>query len=129
MTKRHRCNKGTPQCPRAEYHASAEKKITQRRGFTDGRTFPRCYDVTHMPGANADILLRTANAVLAAASLTVAALIVVAITRRTSRNLEPLGLAFLAVFLIVELRATVLAVVGVPASSEHVSLYLTVDAF
>ena len=81
-----------------------------------------------MPGANADILLRTANAVLAAASLSVAALIVVAITRRTSRNLEPLGLAFLAVFLVVGLRATVRAVVGVPDSSEHVGLYVTVDS-
>ena len=80
-----------------------------------------------MPGANADILLRIANAVLAAASLSVAALIVVAITRRTSRNLEPLGLAFLAVFLCVGLRASVRAVAGVPDSSEHVALYLAVD--
>src|SRR5256886_4862861 len=80
-----------------------------------------------MPGANADILLRIANAVLAVASLGVAALIVVAITRRTSRNLEPLGLAFLAVFLCVGLRASVRAVAGVPDSSEHVALYLAVD--
>jgi signal transduction histidine kinase/CheY-like chemotaxis protein len=81
-----------------------------------------------MPGVTADILFRLANAVLAAASLSIAALIVVAISRRSSRNLEPLGLAFLAVFLAVGLRATVRAVSGGAALGEaNVSLYLAVD--
>src|SRR5215213_9381988 len=81
-----------------------------------------------MPGVNADILFRLANGVLAAASLSIAGLIVVAITRRSSRNLEPLGLAFLAVFLAVGLRATVRAAMGgMPLGEDHVALYLTVD--
>src|SRR5438105_1649532 len=79
-----------------------------------------------MPGVNADILFRLANAVLAVASLSIAGLIVIAITRRSTRNLEPLGLAFLAVFLAVGLRATVRAVAG-GVGEEHVALYLAVD--
>ena len=81
-----------------------------------------------MPGVNADILFRVANAVLAAASLGIAALIVLAISRRSSRNLEPLGLAFLAVFLAVGLRATVRAMTGgMVLSEEHIVLFLAVD--
>jgi signal transduction histidine kinase/ActR/RegA family two-component response regulator len=81
-----------------------------------------------MPGVDADFLFRLANAVLAAASLSIAALIVVAISRRSSRNLEPLGLAFLAVLLTVGLRATLRAVSGGLASgSDYTGLYLTVD--
>jgi signal transduction histidine kinase/CheY-like chemotaxis protein len=81
-----------------------------------------------MPGVNADILFRLANTVLAAASLSIAGLIVVAITRRSSRNLEPLGLAFLAVFLAVGLRATVRAVTGgITVGEDNVPLYLAVD--
>jgi signal transduction histidine kinase/ActR/RegA family two-component response regulator len=80
-----------------------------------------------MPGVDAELLFRLANAVLAVASLSIAALIVIAITRRSTRNLEPLGLAFLAVFLAVGLRATVRAVVGGLGGGEHVTLYLAVD--
>src|SRR5712691_606106 len=81
-----------------------------------------------MAGVDADILFRIANAVLAAASLSIAALIVVAISRRSSRNLEPLGLAFLAVFLAVGLRATVrTAVGGLAPGNENATLYLVVD--
>jgi len=83
-----------------------------------------------MPGVTADILFRLANAVLAAASLSIAALIVVAITRRSTRNLEPLGLAFLAVFLAVGLRAVVRAVIGgLSDGGQYVSLYVAVDWF
>jgi signal transduction histidine kinase/CheY-like chemotaxis protein len=74
-----------------------------------------------------DILLRLANAVLAAASLSIAALIVVAISRRRSRNLEPLGLAFLAVFLAVGLRAATRTLVGGAADGGHTGLFLIVD--
>jgi signal transduction histidine kinase/ActR/RegA family two-component response regulator len=82
----------------------------------------------HMAGLHADLLFRLANAVLAAASISIAALIVVAISRRSSRNLEPLGLAFLAVFLAVGLRATVRAIVGgLTADGDNVGLYLAVD--
>ena len=81
-----------------------------------------------MAGASADLLFRIANAVLATASLGSAALIVVAITRRTSRNLEPLGLGLLAVFLAVGLRAAPRAVVGgVAEAGENLPLYLVVD--
>ena len=80
-----------------------------------------------MPGVDAELLFRVANAVLAVASLCIAGLIVVAITRRSTRNLEPLGLAFLAVFLAVGLRATVRAVIGGLNPSEHVAVYLAVD--
>src|SRR6266851_4280712 len=81
-----------------------------------------------MSGVSADILFRIANAVLAAASLSIAGLIVVAISRRSTRNLEPLGLAFLAVFLAVGLRATVRAVTGgITVGDENVALYLAVD--
>src|SRR5688500_10424062 len=80
-----------------------------------------------MPGVDAELLFRLANAVLAVASLSIAGLIVVAITRRSTRNLEPLGLAFLAVFLAVGLRATVRAVIGGLNPSEHVAVYLAVD--
>ena len=81
-----------------------------------------------MPGVNADILFRLANIVLAAASLSIGALIVVAISRRSSRNLEPLGLAFLAVFLAVGLRATVRAFLGgLAGTGENVALYVVVD--
>jgi signal transduction histidine kinase/ActR/RegA family two-component response regulator len=82
----------------------------------------------YMPGLSADILLRLANAVLAAASLSIAGLIVVAISRRTSRNLEPLGLAFLAMFLAVGLRASVRAVTGgLHDTAENATLYVAVD--
>ena len=81
-----------------------------------------------MPVVNADILFRAANAVLAAASLTIAGLIVAAIGRRTSRNLEPLGLAFLAIFLAVGLRSGVRAVVGgLSDTSANAALFLAVD--
>ena len=80
-----------------------------------------------MAVVSADILLRLANAVLAAASLSIAALIVLAITRRKSRNLEPLGLAFLAVFLVVGLRATARALVGGLADGHNMGLFLVVD--
>jgi signal transduction histidine kinase/ActR/RegA family two-component response regulator len=81
-----------------------------------------------MPGVDADSLFRIANAVLAAASLSIAGLIVVAISRRSTRNLEPLGLAFLAVFLAVGLRATVRATVGGLADGgENAALFLAVD--
>src|SRR5262249_5516818 len=57
-----------------------------------------------------------------------AALIVVAITRRSSRNLEPLGLAFLAVFLAVGLRATARAAAGgFSDGGAHTGLFLAVD--
>jgi signal transduction histidine kinase/ActR/RegA family two-component response regulator len=78
-----------------------------------------------MPGVDADLLVRIANAILAAAALTIAALIVVAISRRRSRNLEPLGLAFLAVFLGVGLHAAARAVSGVATGSY--ATYLVVD--
>ena len=81
-----------------------------------------------MPGVDADFLFRLANAVLAAASLGIAALIVVAISRRRSRNLEPLGVAFLAVLLTIGVRAAVRAVVGgLSTGTDYVWLYLTVD--
>ena len=81
-----------------------------------------------MPLASADLLFRVANAVLAAAALSVAALIVLAITRRKSRNLEPLGLAFLAMFLAIGLRATVRASLGgLSDTGENVVVYLAVD--
>jgi signal transduction histidine kinase/ActR/RegA family two-component response regulator len=81
-----------------------------------------------MAALDAEFLFRLANAVLAAASLSIAGLIVVAITRRRSRNLEPLGLAFLAVFLAVGLRATVRTIVGgLTSGDDHVVLYLAVD--
>src|SRR2546428_3973944 len=81
-----------------------------------------------MPGLNAEVLFRLANAVLAAAALSVAALIVVAITKRKSRNLEPLGLAFLALFLAIGLRATVRASLGGLADiGENEAVYIGVD--
>ena len=81
-----------------------------------------------MAGVNADILFRLANTVLAAASLAIAGLIVVAISRRTSRNLEPLGLAFLGIFLAVGLRAAVRAFsAGVTDASDHAAVYIAVD--
>ena len=81
-----------------------------------------------MPGANAEILFRLANAVQAVASLSVAATIVAAITRRNSRNLEPLGLAFLAVFAAIGLRSAVRAVSGgLPDVDHHVALFIVVD--
>src|SRR5437762_4611896 len=81
-----------------------------------------------MPALTAELLFRLANAVLAAAALSVAGLIVVAITRRKSRNLEPLGLAFLAMFLAIGLRATVRASLGGMADTgENAMVYVTVD--
>ena len=80
-----------------------------------------------MAVVNADILLRLANAVLAAATLSIAALIVLAITRRRSRNLEPLGLAFLAVFLAVGLRATARTVAGGLTDGGNPGLFLAID--
>src|ERR1041384_801940 len=83
-----------------------------------------------MPALNADVLFRMANAVLAAASLGIAVLIVAAITRRKSRNLEPLGLAFLAVFLAVGLRAAARTVIpGVFLDGGDTVLFLIVDWF
>ena len=81
-----------------------------------------------MAVASTDILLRLANAVLAASSLSIAALIVVSITRRKSRNLEPLGLAFLAVFLSVGLRAGVRSIAGDAVEGAHAPLFLVVDS-
>ena len=80
-----------------------------------------------MAVVSADTLLRLANLVLAVASLSIAALIVVAITRRKTRNLEPLGLAFLAVFLAVGLRATARIMVGGLADGGATGLFLVVD--
>ena len=81
-----------------------------------------------MPGVDAELLLRIANAVLGVAALAIAALIVAAISRRRSRNLEPLGLAFLAVFLAVGLRAAVRTVSGALADPEtSPAAYLLVD--
>ena len=81
-----------------------------------------------MPGLDADILFRAANTILAVASLAIAALIVVAISRRSSRNLEPLSLAFLAVFLAVGVRAAVRAVTGnVSVDGQNVTLLLALD--
>lgn len=57
-----------------------------------------------------DVLARAANATLATTSLAVAALIVSAMTRRPVRKLEPLGVAFCAIFLAIGLRAAVYAV-------------------
>ena len=79
-----------------------------------------------MPVVTADIILRLANAVLAIASLCIATLIVLAITRRKSRNLEPLGLAFLAVFLAIALRATVRTVAGGVGDGAS-GLFIVVD--
>jgi signal transduction histidine kinase/ActR/RegA family two-component response regulator len=80
-----------------------------------------------MSGVTAELFFQLANAVLAVASLSIAVLIVIAITRRSTRNLEPLGLAFLAVFLAVGLRATVRGLVGGSGGGEHVVLFLAVD--
>jgi signal transduction histidine kinase/CheY-like chemotaxis protein len=81
-----------------------------------------------MPGVNADILFRLANAVLAAAALAIAGLIVVAISRRTSRNLEPLGLAFLGLFLAIGLRSAVRAfTAGLTDLGDHAAIYIAVD--
>jgi signal transduction histidine kinase/ActR/RegA family two-component response regulator len=81
-----------------------------------------------MPGVDADLLLRIANGILAFAALAIAALIVAAISRRRSRNLEPLGLAFLAVFLAIGLRAAVRLVGGALADSgTGIGAYLLVD--
>ena len=81
-----------------------------------------------MPALSADLLFRLANALLAAASLSVAALIVLAIAKRKSRNLEPLGLAFLAMFLEIGLRATVRASLGgLTDSGENAVVYVAVD--
>src|SRR4051812_37354368 len=81
-----------------------------------------------MPAINADVLFRLANAVLAAAALSIATLIVVAIAKRKSRNLEPLGLAFLAMLLAIGLRATVRASLGgLSDSGENVAIYIAVD--
>ncbi|HYE90281.1 MAG TPA: ATP-binding protein [Terriglobales bacterium] len=81
-----------------------------------------------MPVVDADILFRLANAVLATASLAIAGLIVMSITRRRSRNLEPLGLAFLGVFLAVGLRSAVRAISGGPPDgTDYFGLYLAVD--
>jgi len=81
-----------------------------------------------MPALNADVLFRLANAVLAAAALSVAGSIVIAITRRKSRNLEPLGLAFLAMFLAIGLRATFRASLGgLTDTGENAVVYILVD--
>src|ERR1041384_6582739 len=81
-----------------------------------------------MPSVTSDVLFRMANAVLAASALSVAGLIVAAITKRKSRNLEPLGLAFLAMFLAIGLRATVRASLGGLADTgENVAVYIAVD--
>jgi signal transduction histidine kinase/CheY-like chemotaxis protein len=80
-----------------------------------------------MPAVDAELLFRIANAVLAAAALAIAVFIVTAISRRRSRNLEPLGLAFLAVFLAVGLRAAVRALTGVATAEAGITPFLVVD--
>jgi signal transduction histidine kinase/CheY-like chemotaxis protein len=81
-----------------------------------------------MSAVSTDLLFRLANAVLAGAALIVAGLIVVAITRRKSRNLEPLGLAFLAVFLAIGLRATVRVTLGgFTSGTESTPVFVVVD--
>jgi signal transduction histidine kinase/ActR/RegA family two-component response regulator len=52
-----------------------------------------------MSSVTAEVLYRSANAVLGVVALIVAALIVGALTRRKARTQEPLGVAFAAVFL------------------------------
>jgi signal transduction histidine kinase/ActR/RegA family two-component response regulator len=78
-----------------------------------------------MPVVTADTLYRLANLVFAAAALGVAACIVAAIRARPSRDLEPLGLAFGAVFVTVGLRAAVR--VATPATVPAPSLLVVVD--
>jgi hypothetical protein len=81
-----------------------------------------------MAGVDAELLFRLANTVLAAASLAIAGIIVAAITRRSTRNLEPLGLAFLAIFLAIGLRSGVRAAApGTGDLAGPVALYLAVD--
>ena len=83
-----------------------------------------------MAGVDAELLFRLANTVLAAASLAIAGLIVAAISRRSTRNLEPLGLAFLAIFLAIGLRSSVRALApgtGDLTGAGPVALYLAVD--
>src|SRR5262245_28339602 len=80
-----------------------------------------------MPAVDADLLFRAANAVLAVAALAIAAFIVAAISRRRSRNLEPLGLAFLAVFLAAGLRAAVRAFTGAAAAEASITAFLVAD--
>jgi len=79
-----------------------------------------------MPVVTADIMFRIANFILAIASLSIAGFIVAAISRRNSRNLEPLGLAFLGVFVAVGLRSAVRAFMG-GLPGENAGIYLAVD--
>jgi signal transduction histidine kinase/CheY-like chemotaxis protein len=60
-----------------------------------------------MPASSAETLYRLANAVLGTSALTVAALIAVAIRRRPTRKLEPLGVVSCIVFLAIGAQAWV----------------------
>ncbi len=60
-----------------------------------------------MPGSAAELLYILANSLLAVATLSVAAVIVVAIRRRPSRRVEPLSIVFCLVFLAIGLRAAI----------------------
>src|SRR5690348_4532443 len=60
-----------------------------------------------MTPATAEVIYRVVNLVLSACALAVAALVVVEIEHRRTRHLDPLGLAFCAVFLTIGVRAAV----------------------
>ncbi len=63
-----------------------------------------------MPSVSAEMLYRSANLLLGLIALTVAALIVTAMTRRLGRKREPLGIAFCAVLIAVGVRGAVRSV-------------------
>src|SRR5512132_3216534 len=74
---------------------------------------PRCMmtvnpgGFSRMAAASAETVYRVVNLVLSACALAVAALIVVEIEHRRTRKLDPLGVAFCAVFLTIGVRAAV----------------------
>jgi signal transduction histidine kinase/CheY-like chemotaxis protein len=63
-----------------------------------------------------EVAYRVINFLLSASALVVAGLIVLEITRRRTRKLDPLGVAFCAVFLAIGLRAAVRLAVDEPAT-------------
>jgi signal transduction histidine kinase/ActR/RegA family two-component response regulator len=83
-----------------------------------------------MAPATAEILYRVVNLVLSASALAVAALIVVEIEHRRTRKLDPLGVAFCAVFLTIGVRAAVRLAVDDFASTPPrlAALLILVDA-
>ncbi len=83
-----------------------------------------------MTPATAEVIYRVVNLVLSGCALAVAALVVVEIEHRRTRHLDPLGVAFCAVFLTIGVRAALrLAVSDYASTPPRVGvLLIVVDA-